>query len=315
MDRIAQDTELAALLERHPVRAFATAYGQQLEVVVDRERAGFSAWYEMFPRCCSPKPGQHGTLQDVIDRLPYVAQMGFDVLYLPPIHPIGTTFRKGKNNATEGRGRRRWQPLGNRFRRRAVTSPFTRNWARSTIFTGWSMRRKQHGIEIALDIAFQCSPDHPYVKEHPDWFRNRPDGTIQYAENPPKKYQDIYPFDFESTDWQALWDELKSIFEFWIETRRADLPRRQSAHQTIYVLGMVHRRDQTGTSGRIVPGRSVHATEDHVSAGQARFHAVVHVLRLAKHEKRSWTEYVTELTKRVSASSSGRTSGPTRRTS
>ncbi len=216
VDRIAQDTELAALLERHPVRAFATAYGQQLEVVVDRERANFSAWYEMFPRSCSPKPGQHGTLQDVIDRLPYVAQMGFDVLYLPPIHPIGTTFRKGKNNATKAEADDVGSPWGIGSKEGGHKS------IHPELGTFEDFHRlldaaKACGVEIALDVAFQCSPDHPYVKEHPDWFRNRPDGTIQYAENPPKKYQDIYPIDFESRDWQALWDELKSIFEFWIE--------------------------------------------------------------------------------------------------
>jgi starch synthase (maltosyl-transferring) len=188
-------------------------YGRVLEVVVDPVRARYSTWYEMFPRS-SRSDGEHGSFRDVVKLLPYVAEMGFDVLYLPPIHPIGTTARKGRNNAVSAE-------------RGDVGSP----WAIGAKEGGHKAIHPQLGtmddfevlvreagrknIQIALDIAFQCSPDHPYVKEHPQWFRWRPDGTVQYAENPPKKYQDIYPFEFESPEWQSLWEELKSVFEFW----------------------------------------------------------------------------------------------------
>lgn len=207
--------ELAQLMARHGVRKFTAAYARELTIVVDRERARFGAWYELFPRSTAATPGQHGTFRDLEARLPYVASMGFDVLYLPPIHPIGVAFRKGRNNtmtpapddpgspwaigAAEGGHKSIHPQLGTLDDFRHLLSAAA-----------------AHSLEIALDIAFQCSPDHPYVKEHPQWFRQRPDGTIQYAENPPKKYQDIYPFDFETADWRALWEELKSIFEFWI---------------------------------------------------------------------------------------------------
>jgi starch synthase (maltosyl-transferring) len=170
----------------------------------------------MFPRSASNKPGRHGTFKDVEARLPYVSAMGFDVLYLPPIHPIGESFRKGKNNveqADDGDVGSPWAIGSSAGGHKAIHPQL------GTLedFRRLVAAAEKVGIEIALDAAFQCSPDHPYVKEHPDWFRQRPDGTIQYAENPPKKYQDIYPFDFESKDWQNLWDELKGIFEFWIE--------------------------------------------------------------------------------------------------
>jgi starch synthase (maltosyl-transferring) len=169
----------------------------------------------MFPRSCGSTPGKHGTFKDVIQKLPYVAEMGFNVLYLPPIHPIGTQFRKGKNNSV--------LPEAG-----AVGSPWAignKDGGHCAIHSELGALKDFHdlvrdagkqGISIALDIAYQCSPDHPYVKEHPEWFRKRPDGTIQYAENPPKKYQDIYPLDFETANWRELWDELKNVVDFWI---------------------------------------------------------------------------------------------------
>jgi starch synthase (maltosyl-transferring) len=184
-------------------------------VEVDRERARFSTWYELFPRSAGSKPGEHGTLKDVIARLPYVASMGFDVLYLPPIHPIGFTERKAPNNkpgATKNDHGSPWAIGAESGGHKAIHPQL------GTLddFRALVAKAKEHGIEIALDIAFQASPDHPYVKEHPEWFLKRPDGTIQYAENPPKKYQDIYPFHFEGEAWEPLWDELKSVFEFWV---------------------------------------------------------------------------------------------------
>ena len=208
--------QLARRMAAYRDRRLSTIYAEELEVVVERERAGYSAWYEMFPRSCSPEPGRHGTFQDCEDRLPYVAAMGFDVLYLPPIHPIGRTHRKGTNCRADGGRRRSRQPLGDRRPRKADTRPSTRNWARLADFDRLLAKAREYGMEIAMDLAYQCSPDHPYVREHPEWFRHRPDGSVQYAENPPKKYEDIYPFDFETEAWRELWEELKDVALFWV---------------------------------------------------------------------------------------------------
>jgi starch synthase (maltosyl-transferring) len=215
-ERAAMSPRLGELMARHPDRCHATRYERELEVMVDRERARFSAWYELFPRSASPQPGRHGTFKDVEARLPYVAGMGFDVLYLTPIHPIGRTFRKGRNNSVKcepGDVGSPWAIGGPEGGHKSV------NPALGTLheFRRLVRAAQRQGLEVAMDIAFQASPDHPYVREHPEWFQHRPDGTIQYAENPPKKYQDIYPFDFECEDWQSLWRELHSVFEFWIE--------------------------------------------------------------------------------------------------
>jgi len=207
--------ELAACMARHPDRSRAARFDPVLRLEVERERARFGAWYEMFPRSCASEPGRHGTFEDCEARLPYIAEMGFDVLYLPPIHPIGTSFRKGKNN-TPGAGP---DDVGSPW---AIGSPAgghdAVDPALGTLddFDRLVAKAREHEIEIALDIAFQCSPDHPYVTQHPEWFRRRPDGTVQYAENPPKKYQDIYPLDFESDHWEELWAELKRVVLFWI---------------------------------------------------------------------------------------------------
>ena len=212
----AQDDRLAELMAQLPDRSDATTYEKRLVVEVDREKARFSAWYEMFPRSSSPEPGRHGTLQDCIARLPYVAEMGFDVLYLPPIHPIGRTNRKGKNNSPKCVPEDTGSPwaIGAREGGHKAIHPELGTF---DDFHQLAAAAQKLGLELALDIAFQCAPDHPYVTEHPDWFRWRPDGTIQFAENPPKKYEDIYPLNFENPDWRGLWEELKSVMEFWIE--------------------------------------------------------------------------------------------------
>jgi starch synthase (maltosyl-transferring) len=208
-------TQAAGLMEKYSERLWPARY-RDLRVRVEREKARFSAWYEMFPRSCSDRPGAHGTFRDCERRLPYIAAMGFDVLYLPPIHPIGSSYRKGKNNTLTAAPEDVGSPwaIGSREGgHKAIHSQLgTLKDLRRLI-----ERAKDSGIEIALDIAFQCTPDHPYVSEHPEWFRKRPDGSIQYAENPPKKYQDIYPVDFETEAWQELWLELKSVFIFWCE--------------------------------------------------------------------------------------------------
>lgn len=212
---IARSDELGRLMARYPERGLASEYGRELVVVVERARSRFSTWYEMFPRSAAPQAGRHGTLKDCAARLPYIAAMGFDVLYLPPLHPVGRINRKGRNNVLQANP----DDAGSIWAIGAAEGGHKALHPELGTFEDFQSLLAQAraiGIEIALDIAFQCAPDHPYVRQHPAWYRHRPDGSIQYAENPPKKYQDIYPFDFESTDWLALWQELKSIVEFWI---------------------------------------------------------------------------------------------------
>jgi starch synthase (maltosyl-transferring) len=212
----ALDDHQADLVMRYADRRFATRYAKELRVTVDRERARFSTWYELFPRSTSPDPSRHGTFRDTIALLPSIAAMGFDVLYLPPIHPIGRTFRKGPNNAVTAQPGDVGSPwaIGGAAGGHTEVNPDlgTLDDLRALV-----VEARGHGIELALDIAFQCSPDHPWVTEHPEWFRKRPDGSIQYAENPPKKYQDIYPFDFETDAWPELWQALAGVMFYWVE--------------------------------------------------------------------------------------------------
>lgn len=242
------DSELLTSLMSRWHQPVAVTTSCEIPVQVDRAKAGFSAWYEMFPRSASPR-GEHGTLKDVEARLPYVAAMGFDVLYLPPIHPIGNTHRKGANNAATADPGDVGSPWGigsEKGGHKAIHPELgTMDDFRSLLDSA-----AQHGIELALDIAFQCSPDHPYVRDHPEWFRKRPDGSIQYAENPPKKYQDIYPFDFETEAWESLWRELKSIFVYWlnegIRIFRVDNPHTKPFPFWEWVIGEI-RRDHPET--------------------------------------------------------------------
>lgn len=235
--------DLAALADRWPDRSHAVWWSAEgLPLVVDRERAAFSSWYEMFPRSAALEQGRHGTFKDVQARLPYVAEMGFDVLYLPPIHPIGRARRKGRNNtlvALEGDVGSPWAIGADEGGHKDVLPALgTPEDFRELVRAANAL-----GIELALDIAFQCAPDHPYVKAHPDWFRKRPDGSVQYAENPPKKYQDIYPFDFETPDWRAMWLELKSVFDHWIAQGvrifRVDNPHTKAFAFWEWVIGAV----------------------------------------------------------------------------
>jgi starch synthase (maltosyl-transferring) len=212
---LALSPRLAELLAQHPDRSLATSYGKELRVVVDPVLARFGAWYELFPRSLGQN-GRHGTFRDVEGQLARITRMGFDVLYFPPVHPVGRSFRKGKNNQPQCQPGEPGSPwgIGAAEGGHKAIHPELGTLAD---FHRLVAKARALGIEVALDIAFQCAPDHPYVKEHPEWFRKRPDGSIQYAENPPKKYQDIYPFDFETEAWESLWNELKSIFEFWVE--------------------------------------------------------------------------------------------------
>jgi starch synthase (maltosyl-transferring) len=212
---LALDEELADLVYPYrPVDIISSSLVYQIEI--ERKKAAFSTWYELFPRSAANEPGRHGTFKDVIGLLPRVAQMGFDVLYFPPIHPIGEKNRKGKNNslvATKEDPGSPWA-IGNRKGGHKAIHP---QLGTLNDFKKLVVAAKGMGIEIAMDIAFQCAPDHPYVKEHPEWFIWRPDGTVQYAENPPKKYEDILPFNFETDDWENLWNELKSVIDYWVD--------------------------------------------------------------------------------------------------
>ena len=234
----ALDAELLDLMLEHADRSLAVEHGTELTVVVDRERARYGAWYELFPR-------SFGGLRGCEQVLQYIGEMGFDVVYLPPIHPIGETRRKGPNNALAagpGDPGSPWAIGGAAGGHKAVHPEL------GTLedFRAFVASAKRHGLEVALDVAFQCSPDHPYVREHPDWFSWRPDGTVQYAENPPKKYQDIYPFNFETEDWQALWQELLGVFLFWIEQDvrifRVDNPHTKPFPFWEWAIGEVRKR-------------------------------------------------------------------------
>jgi starch synthase (maltosyl-transferring) len=211
---LALSDRLREIMLTYPDRRFSAA-SNTFEVVVDPERARCSAWYEMFPRSCSREPGKHGTLRDCAERLPYIASMGFDVLYLPPVHPIGVTNRKGKNNSPRARPGDPGSPwaIGSQQGGHREIEP---QLGDLEDFRYLLAECQKHGIDLAIDIAFQCSPDHPYVKAHREWFHRRPDDSIQFAENPPKKYEDIYPLNFETECWQELWNELKGVVLYWI---------------------------------------------------------------------------------------------------
>lgn len=213
---IGSDAELAAMANRFPDRRLASTDPIEYPLVVDRERARFSAWYEIFPRSAATVPGRHGTFQDCEARLPAIAKMGFDVLYFPPIHPIGRVNRKGANNTLSATPEDVGSPwaIGTQEGGHTALHPELGTMAD---FLSLRESAQRHGLELALDIAFQCAPDHPYVAAHPEWFRWRADGTVQYAENPPKKYQDIFPFEFETEDWRGLWQELADVIRFWAD--------------------------------------------------------------------------------------------------
>ncbi len=242
MKALALDPARASMVQRYADRGLAAVASR--EVVADRERARFSSWYELFPRSASPVPGRHGTFRDVEKRIPAIAGMGFDVLYLPPIHPIGRVNRKGPNNTLTAAPEDVGSPwaIGSAEGGHKDILP---ELGTLEDFTSLVRTAREFGIDVALDIAFQCAPDHPYVRAHPDWFRHRPDGSVQYAENPPKKYQDIYPFDFETPDWRSLWAELKSVMEFWIQqgirTFRVDNPHTKSFAFWEWVIGEIKR--------------------------------------------------------------------------
>jgi starch synthase (maltosyl-transferring) len=250
-DRLGEATEVAIgealtkLMWQQGPRSFLTEQPGS-KIFVDPVRGRFSSWYELFPRSASSDPGRMGTLRDVESRLDIVATMGFDVLYLPPIHPIGEMFRKGRNNAATAEGQDVGSPwaIGGPEGGHDAIDPELGTIADFDRLVGAASER---GIDIAMDLAFQCSPDHPYVREHPDWFRHRPDGTIQYAENPPKKYQDIYPLDFECEDWKSLWNELLRVVLHWhghgVRAFRVDNPHTKPFPFWEWLIAEVKQRD------------------------------------------------------------------------
>jgi starch synthase (maltosyl-transferring) len=214
--RTALTEALRELMMGAPDRTLETVYSPALEVVVERPLARYGAWYEFFPRSADGAPARHGTFATAARRLSYVAEMGFDVVYLPPIHPIGRTHRKSRNNGLQAKPDEPGSPwaIGS-----AAGGHKSVHEELGTLedFASFRGEAERLGLEIALDIAFQCSPDHPYVREHPRWFAHRPDGTVQFAENPPKKYEDIFPLDFGTPEWRELWQELRDVVLFWID--------------------------------------------------------------------------------------------------
>jgi starch synthase (maltosyl-transferring) len=239
---LALDDELARLMISYPDRARATA-SEPVRVWVDRERARTGAWYEMFPRSAGSDPTRSATFREAAAALPRIADLGFDVVYLPPIHPIGRSFRKGRNNALAAAPDDPGSPwaIGSDAGGHTAVEPGLGNLADFDLFRAEAERL---GLEVALDLAWQASPDHPWVRQHPEWFRHRPDGTIKYAENPPKKYQDIYPFDFESEDWPALWQALLDVARFWIDHGvrifRVDNPHTKTLGFWEWFIGRIH---------------------------------------------------------------------------
>ncbi len=237
--------ELQAIMGRYPDRSRTVIHEPVLRVKADRERARFSAWYELFPRSAASEPSKHGTFKDVEALLPMVAAMGFDVLYLPPIHPIGRVKRKGPNNTLTAGPEDPGSPwaIGAAEGGHKAVHP---DLGTLEDFENFVKAAERHGLDVAIDLAYQCAPDHPYVSEHPEWFLHRPDGSIKYAENPPKKYQDVYPINFDNENWVELWEELKSVVDFWIERGvrifRVDNPHTKPLRFWQWLITEIHEK-------------------------------------------------------------------------
>ncbi len=240
----ALDRELASIMALHFDPGSITSYDHTLRVRVDRERARFGAWYEMFPRSQGPAPAVHGTFRSAAEQLPRLVKLGFDVVYLPPVHPVGHTHRKGRNNRLIAGPDDPGSPwaIGSEHGGHTAVEP---KLGTLDGFAYFVEAAEQLGLEVALDFALQCSPDHPWVKNHPDWFTIRPDGSIKYAENPPKKYEDIYPIDFWCDDWEELWQACRDVLLFWVERGvrifRVDNPHTKPFAFWEWVIEEIHR--------------------------------------------------------------------------
>jgi hypothetical protein len=274
---------VSEVMEKHPDRSRSIVYGKTLGVVVDRERVRFGTWYEMFPRSQEKVPGRSAPFAEAERRLPEIAGLGFDVVYLTPIQPIGKSHRKGQNNALVAGPDDPRSPyaLGSEEGGHKAVHP-----ALGTLedFGRFVDACRGQGMEVALDLAIQCSPDHPYIEEHPEWFRFRPDGSIKYAENPPKKYQDIVSVDFYSEAAYHLWREWLDVVLFWVETGGQDLQGRQPPHQAVSFLGVGHRGGPRGAPGRDLPLRSLHPPEGDEGPGQTRLYPVLHLLHVVQQQ-------------------------------
>ena len=283
VDRLAHDRELTVLMETYGDRSASTEMTPAVPVYVDRSGARFAAWYEFFPRCAEGKPDRTSTFRDCLDRIDDAAAMGFDVIYFPPIHPIGFTKRKGRNNSVTSEPGEPGSPY-------AIGGPAGgHKMVEPTLGTlkdfDWLVKKVHaKGMEIALDFAINCSPDHPYVRDHPDWFYQRPDGSIKYAENPPKRYEDIYPLNFHCADWQSLWQEMKSIILFWC-ARGVRIFRVDNPHtKPVAFWGWLIQGRPVRISRRHLPLGSVHEAQDDESPRQSGLHAKLLLLYLAQHQ-------------------------------
>ncbi len=284
---------VAALMAAHPDRKRATR-SRTLEVIVDRERARYGAWYEMFHRSQGEVPGRSATFADCERRLPDIAGMGFDVVYLPPIHPIGHAYRKGKNNALTAGPNDPGSPyaIGSEEGGHRTVNP---ELGTLEDFRRFVYSVEEHGMEVALDFAMQCSPDHPYLEEHPQWFKHRPDGSIKHAENPPKKYQDIVNVDFHCEDWEALWRELRDVVLFWVEQG-----------VKIFRVDNPHTKPFAFWEWLIREVQSEHPEVIFLSEAFTRPKVMQNLAKLGftqsytyftwRHSKQEFTEYLTELT-------------------
>ena len=286
--------ELLDLIALYPDLENAVTYFRELKVYVERKKAGFSSWYCFFPRSASRTEGKHGTFKECEALLPRIAEMGFDVLYFPPIHPIGFNFRKGKNNAVNALPGDDGVPyaIGSH---EGGHKDILKDLGTLQDFKHLIAEAAVHGLEIAMDFAIQCSPDHPYVKQHPKWFKWRPDGTVQYAENPPKKYQDILPVNFENDDWENLWRELKSILDYWCEQGirifRVDNPHTKSFHFWEWCIAEVQRK----YPGTIFLSEAF--TRPKVMKELAKLgYTQSYTYYVWRNSKQELTEYLTELT-------------------
>ena len=294
VNAIAHSGELEVLMATYPDRAGATQYSPAPRVIVDRTIARTAAWYEFFPRSAEGRGDRGSTLRASLPRIDDAKAMGFDVIYFPPIHPIGLTNRKGRNNSTSALPQDPGVPYaigsdagGHKDVDPALGTIDDFDWLQNEV--------RRRGMEIALDFAINCSPDHPYVREHPEWFYKRPDGSIKYAENPPKKYEDIYPLNFRCEDWPALWAEMKSIILFWAEHGvrifRVDNPHTKPLPFWEYLINGVRARypDVIFLSEAFTRPKMMKAL------AKAGFHQS-YTYFTWRNSKQELTEYFTELT-------------------